>query len=297
MKKYTYTANFIESLTTKQILLENGGKSVILDFKEIFDLLDKFNTEFLNNILNYSKEFNDFNYVDNRIWFSYLATSNIKIPPIEEQYRELKTFDKENIDISIQNNGRNINVLLKEEDFSKNYNQTHLYTSKKLFNSKTFNDKDNRIAKNLSMDKIGIIRIKTIYYNTRYEFLLAFLHCVFSSKRKYYLKKCEMCGHYFIANKSDTKYCTNSIFIDNKLVTCAERSTILKKRQVYININNKFKNKIQTIKKNNKYTDEYISNFKNDYKTEVKKYITSAKIEPLENFVDNYEKNHIITYY
>ena len=46
----------------------------------------------------------------------------------------------------------------------------------------------------MNNDDFCMILQKTIYYKTDTEFLLGLLHSIFSTAKRYYLKKCNRCG-------------------------------------------------------------------------------------------------------
>lgn len=218
-----YDKKFIlyENLHTKVISIESNNNYYKLGFETAFDILTKEQQLLLNRLFNYADNFNS-GYVDSIVWYSFLATSNIELPLIKEQYKYNNFDNIKDIDISVQRSGRNINSHLSKNDFTDN----NLYQMK---NTPLFQISNNE---NMNNDDFCMILQKTIYYKTDTEFLLGLLHSIFSTAKRYYLKKCNRCEKYYITNKTDNCYCNRKYEYNNKSISCSQISTILKKRMI-----------------------------------------------------------------
>ena len=216
-----YDKKFIlyENLHTKVISIESNNNYYKLGFETAFDVLTKEQQLLLNRLFNYADNFNS-GYVDSIVWYSFLATSNIELPLIKEQYKYNNFDNIKDIDISVQRSGRNINSHLSKNDFTDN----NLYQMK---NTPLFQISN----ENMNNDDFCMILQKTIYYKTDTEFLLGLLHSIFSTAKRYYLKKCNRCEKYYITNKTDNCYCNRKYEYNNKSISCSQISTILKKKE------------------------------------------------------------------
>lgn len=284
MINYKFYFNFNENIDTKDISLQIDSDYMKLGFEELLTNLNKESKNFLNKLFSYVESINS-GYVDSIVWYSYLATSNIELPPIKEQFVYLNEEKIKDIDLSVQRNGRNINTRLLKKDFSNNSTKTK---EKPLF---PITNKRNILNESLPSNDFNMVLKKTIYYNNSIEFIIAFLHCIFSTKSKHYLKKCMRCEEYYIATKEDNKYCRHLKLIDGKQLTCDKISSKLKKTQRYIDINHTHQNFLRKMRENSKYSDTYRYSYKNAYKEQVKQYIKTGNITLLEYFVNNYEVN------
>ncbi len=278
-----YGKEFIlfENMSTKEISIKSNNKYYKLGFETAFDILTKEQQLLLDKLFNYANSFNS-GYVDSIVWYSFLATSNIELPLIKEQYK-YNNFDKiKNIDISVQRSGRNINSHLTKNDFIDN----NLYQMKK---TPLFQISNNE---NMNNDDFCMILQKTIYYKTDTEFLLGLLHSIFSTAKRYYLKKCNRCEKYYITNKTDNCYCNRKYEYNNKSISCSDISKILKKSYAYVELNKKHKSFLQTLNKNKNVKTEYIETYKIEHKEKVKEYVRTGNIVPLKDFINNYKELH-----
>ena len=145
---------------------------------------------------------------------------------------------------------------------------------------------------NMNNDDFCMILQKTIYYKTDTEFLLGLLHSIFSTAKRYYLKKCNRCGKYYITNKTDNCYCNREYEYNNKSISCSDISKILKKAYAYVELNKKHKSFLQTLNKNKNVKTEYIETYKIEHKEKVKEYVRTGNIVPLKDFINNYKELH-----
>lgn len=280
-----YDKKFIlyENLHTKVISIESNNNYYKLGFETAFDVLTKEQQLLLNRLFNYADNFNS-GYVDSIVWYSFLATSNIELPLIKEQYKYNNFDNIKDIDISVQRSGRNINSHLSKNDFTDN----NLYQMK---NTPLFQISNNE---NMNNDDFCMILQKTIYYKTDTEFLLGLLHSIFSTAKRYYLKKCNRCEKYYITNKTDNCYCNRKYEYNNKSISCSQISTILKKKKDYLDLNKKHQSFLRNLRKckNINITDNYIKEYKDAHKEKVKEYVKTGNIVPLKDFINNYKELH-----
>lgn len=280
-----YDKKFIlyENLHTKVISIESNNNYYKLGFETAFDVLTKEQQLLLNRLFNYADNFNS-GYVDSIVWYSFLATSNIELPLIKEQYKYNNFDNIKDIDISVQRSGRNINSHLSKNDFTDN----NLYQMK---NTQLFQISNNE---NMNNDDFCMILQKTIYYKTDTEFLLGLLHSIFSTAKRYYLKKCNRCEKYYITNKTDNCYCNRKYEYNNKSISCSQISTILKKKNDYLDLNKKHQSFLRNLRKckNINITDNYIEEYKDTHKEKVKEYVRTGNIVPLKDFINNYKELH-----
>ena len=280
-----YDKKFIlyENLHTKVISIESNNNYYKLGFETAFDVLTKEQQLLLNRLFNYADNFNS-GYVDSIVWYSFLATSNIELPLIKEQYKYNNFDNIKDIDISVQRSGRNINSHLSKNDFTDN----NLYQMK---NTPLFQISNNE---NMNNDDFCMILQKTIYYKTDTEFLLGLLHSIFSTAKRYYLKKCNRCEKYYITNKTDNCYCNRKYEYNNKSISCSQISTILKKKNGYLDLNKKHQSFLRNLRKckNINITDNYIKEHKDAHKEKVKEYVKTGNIVPLKDFINNYKELH-----
>lgn len=280
-----YDKKFIlyENLHTKVISIESNNNYYKLGFETAFDVLTKEQQLLLNRLFNYADNFNS-GYVDSIVWYSFLATSNIELPLIKEQYKYNNFDNIKDIDISVQRSGRNINSHLSKNNFTDN----NLYQMK---NTPLFQISNNE---NMNNDDFCMILQKTIYYKTDTEFLLGLLHSIFSTAKRYYLKKCNRCEKYYITNKTDNCYCNRKYEYNNKSISCSQISTILKKKNDYLDLNKKHQSFLRNLRKckNINITDNYIKEYKDAHKEKVKEYVKTGNIVPLKDFINNYKELH-----
>lgn len=266
-----------ENMSTKEISIKSNNKYYKLGFETAFDILTKEQQLLLDKLFNYAH-----GYVDSIVWYSFLATSNIELPLIKEQYKYNNLDNIKDIDISVQRSGRNINSHLNKNDFTDN----NLYQMKK---TPLFRISNNE---NMNNDDFCMILQKTIYYKTDTEFLLGLLHSIFSTAKRYYLKKCNRCEKYYITHKTDNCYCNREYEYNNKSISCSDISKILKKSYAYVELNKKHKSFLQTLNKNKNVKTEYIETYKIEHKEKVKEYVRTGNIVPLKDFINNYKELH-----
>lgn len=281
MKDYDKKFILYENLHTKDISIKSLNNKYQIGFEKAFDLLSKEQHKLLDKLFDYSNRFNT-GYIDSIVWYSFLATSNIVLPPTKEQYIYNSFSEIKDIDMSIQRSGRNINTNLSKKDFKDN----NLYQMKKTPLFQLSN------KENMNNDEFCLILQKTIFYHTDIDFLLGLLHSIFSTSKRYYLKKCNSCGKYYITNKTDNCYCNREYEYNNKSISCSSISKSLKKSYAYVELNKKHKSFLQKLNKNKLVSLEYIETYKREHKKKVEEYVKSRNISKLKDFIYTYEELH-----
>lgn len=287
---YSNSFVFYEVINNKgNVYINADNNTYFLGFENIFDFIDKDAKLLLDKIYNSSKEFNS-GFIDNIVWLNYLTTSKIVLPPYQEQFVTNDNYD--NIDIKIGRNGKSTTINLLKEKF--NDNKLSKIRHRPLFPI----NKEDYLKLNLEIDEnFYIVSKKIVYYNDTIELLLSFMNCLFSTRRKYYIKKCDLCEKYYVTNKSDTHYCKRNNF-HNRNITCSEYVAFMQKtydyKSKYEPLNRKIFEEID-MWKGTKY-EKQIENYKNKYKKErdLKKleYYKSGNIDVLLKFVNTYIENN-----
>lgn len=185
-------------------------------------------------------------------WLKYKIASNITIPPLSETIKksQIKTNDDNSINVKYGNNGKYINLIFDNEE---NYSQKTKMNHTSLFELKK---EDFIVEKNLLfLHKEGI-------YKSDLEFLYMTLNCLFSSNNTYYIKKCERCGGFYLANKINKKFCYRPTIICGKLTSCHHALEQLYQSKEYrAIIRKKEKHLDKYYKRNDEESWNYINNF------------------------------------
>ncbi len=276
---------FYENLLTNEIRIRIGNDFYKLGFENTFMFLNESQKFFLENeLFNEAKKYNS-GYVDSIVWYSFLATAKIELPLMKEKYENINFDNLNYVDMSIQKSGRNINNLLTKNDFMEKQDKNK---KRPLFESYHID----LLKENMNTNKFCLISQKTIFYNNSIEFLVGVLHCIFSTNKRYYLKKCDRCEKYYITNKLDNKYCNRIYTFNNKNLSCSEISKILKKTYKYTQLTKKHRNLLQSLNKNKHISFEYIEQYKTAHKRIIKEYVKTAKINIVEDFLNTYIEKH-----
>lgn len=286
---YSNYFNFYEAIDNKgTISIMTHDFTYTIGFEEIFKALSNETNKLLDNIYNYAKTTFAISYIDNEIWMYYLTTSKIILPPVKEQFITNDNYN--DIKIKVGRNGKGIKLDLSKDEFLNN--KITKIKSKPLF---PINKKDYVKTSLQLKENFYIVHKKTVYFNTESELLLSFMDCLFSTRRKYYIKKCDLCENYYVANKSDTHYCGRKTVYNNEELTCSEIAAKMQKTYDY-------KTKVETLnreflKKINDMPDETEKvKYKKKYKKErdLKKieYLKTGNLNILIDFINNYENNH-----
>ncbi len=285
---YSNYFNFYEAIDNKgNIFIMAHGLTYTIGFEDIFKALSNETKELLNNIYEYAETFNS-GFIDNRVWLYYLTTSKIILPPVKEQFITNDNYD--DIQIKVGRNGKGMNLNLSKNEFLDN--QITKIKSKPLFPT----NKKDEVKSSLQLEeKFYIVSKKTVYFNTEMELLLSFMNCLFSTRRKFYIKKCDLCEEYYVADKSDTRYCGRKTIYNNEELTCSEIAA--KKQKTY-----EYKTKVETL--NRKFLkkindmpactakDKYKKRYKRERDIEKIKYLQTDDLNALIDFINNYENNH-----
>ena len=285
---YSNYFNFYEAIDNiGNISIMAHGLTYTIGFENIFKALSNETKKSLDNIYEYAKTFNS-DFIDNRAWLYYLTTSKIIMPPYQEQY--ITNDNYEDIRVKIGRNGKGMNLDLYKEDFSNN--QITKIKNKPLF---PINKKD-EIKSSLKLEEnFYIVSKKTVYFNTEMELLLSFMNCLFSTRRKYYIKKCDLCERYYVTNKSDTCYCGRKTVYNNEELTCSEIAAKMQKTYDYKTkvetLNKEFLKKINDMPNETK-KDKYKKKYKRERDLKKIDYLKTGNLNILIDFINNYENNH-----
>lgn len=285
---YSNYFTFYEAIDNKgNISITAHGLTYTIGFEDIFKALSNETKELLNNIYEYAETFNS-GFIDNRVWLYYLTTSKIILPPVKEQFITNDNYD--DIQIKVGRNGKGMNLNLSKNEFLDN--QITKIKSKPLFPT----NKKDEVKSSLQLEeKFYIVSKKTVYFNTEMELLLSFMNCLFSTRRKFYIKKCDLCEEYYVADKSDTHYCGRKTIYNNEELTCSEIAA--KKQKTY-----EYKTKVETL--NRKFLkkindmpdctakDKYKKGYKRERDIEKIKYLQTDDLNALIDFINTYENNH-----
>ncbi|MCI8778288.1 MAG: intracellular growth attenuator family protein [Bacilli bacterium] len=285
---YSNYFNFYEAINNKgTISIVAHGLTYTIGFEDIFKALSNETKDLLDNIYEYAKNFNS-GFIDNRVWLYYLTTSKIVLPPIKEQFITNDNYD--DIHIKVGRNGKGINLNLYKDEFLDN--QITKSKDKPLF---PINKKDKVKSLLHLQENFYIVNKKTVYFNTEIELLLSFMNCLFSTRRKFYIKKCDLCDKYYVADKSDTHYCGRVKIYDNKELTCSEIAAKMQKNYNYKSkvesINREFLKKINDMPDGTK-KENYKNRYKKERDLEKIKYLKTGDLNILIDFINNYESIH-----
>lgn len=290
------TYYFYKCITNKlkdNLLIMSGNNNEIytLDFNEIFLMLDDDSRKILDDLFDYAITY-DKSYINRLVFASYMATSNLSIPPMQESY--IVSGAISNKYLTLDHNGKKLNIKLTKQDLL-NYKENNKSNRKKLINIKSdsIDDKLKTQLPNINDDDLYIFSVKQFHYTNYTDFLLAFLNWLFSTDDPLYIKKCDVCESYYVATKADNKYCKRKRTIeDDKEYGCNEFSAKFKKTYKYKQFKKQDKAFLQKID-NYKNTS---STYKQEYIIERNKKINEAvrtnDLNILTNFIDNYENEN-----
>lgn len=288
---YSNYFNFYEAMDNiGNIFITAYGLTYTIGFEDIFKALSSETKELLDNIFEYAKTFNS-DFIDNRAWLYYLTTAKIILPPVKEQFITNDNYD--DIQIKVGRNGKSINLDLYKNEFLDN--QITKIKSKPLF---PINKKDD-VKTSLQLEEnFYIVSKKTVYFNTEMELLLSFMNCLFSTRRKFYIKKCDLCEKYYVANKSDIHYCKRISKYNDKEITCSDIVAAMQKtydyKSKYEPLNRKVFEDINMWKgtKYEKQIEEYKKKYKKERDLKKLEYYKTNNINVLLQFVETYIENN-----
>ena len=281
---YSYYFNFYEDLNKETILLNSSNCNYSSGFENVFDCLYNDGKILLDKVYEYSKSFNN-GIINKKVWIHYIVSSKITIPPVTEQY--IINDSPNDIENVIGKNGKNISIYLSNHDLKDN--NINKLKSKPLFNT------NNNNLLNITFKKFDIISKKTAFYNNEFEMIISLMNCLFSTKKGYYIKKCDLCDKYYISNKSDTHYCRRIKTYKNKELTCdgivAAMQKTRKYKDSYEVLNRKFLNRINDMA-NKKEREKYKATYRKERDIIKLKYFKTNNINVLVDFINDYEKYH-----
>lgn len=267
----------------------NNIPYVIIDFNndypseketKVYDLKDFINGAFddilstLNNILEFSNEFLDYEVINKEIWIKYQIENQIKIPRIGKEFKK---------------------AIVGEGNFEKHKYTTINYVKNKKTKELQFRS-DKLFSKNLNLfetlenkyESYDLRIYRDSVCNDLEEVIYAFLECLFSSKIIYHIKRCKHCDNFFIAIKSDTKFCSKKHLINNEYITCSKIVAKLQKTYEYKELMKIDKNNLASIINNKKYLNVNIDEYKAERDHFKEKYFKTKNIAELDDFIKNY---------
>lgn len=289
---YSNYFNFYEAIDNKgNVSIMAHGFTYTIGFEEIFKALSNETNELLDNIYNYAETTFGTSYIDNKIWLYYLTTSKIILPPVKEQFITNDNYD--DIQIKVGRNGKGMNLNLSKNEFLDN--KITKIKSKPLFPI----NKNDEVKSSLQLEEnFYIVSKKTVYFNTEMELLLSFMNCLFSTRRKFYIKKCDLCEKYYVADKSDTHYCKRISKYNDKEITCSGIVAAMQKtydyKSKYEPLNRKVFEDINMWKgtKYEKQIEEYKKKYKKERDLKKLEYYKTNNINVLLQFVETYIENN-----
>lgn len=264
----------------------------ILNFSHgLFDSVSKNVIEKLETIYSINND-----YINYKLWTYFLAISELDLPPIKRKTKTFNTSINSNTIVNYFNNNTNTditNMLIKEyTSITKTFpflNRTTNKISSYLFLPK---DVDTYLIYDNYNYKTNFQISYEVSVKNELELLYAFLDIIFSSKFRYYIKKCEYCHKFFITNKSDTKYCSRVDLKYNK--TCSQLAT--KSRVKYGNLKEyeKVDKRVRAYfnRQQNKVGQENVNiDFLSAY-DKFRKSNPNRTAEETIDFLENYRKNY-----
>ncbi len=281
-KKGACDVTFIDDEKTKY--LEN--------YENFFDLLDRDALAMLNNIYNYSLSIG-LNRITTESWLAFLFNNNLKIVPIQTNIGKIKTNNIKNVEY--KHKGRKYDISITKDNI---YNENNIYNhypeiidilkEDSSITSQQLNNVEELINRFTTLELTpSLFEMKTVKCNNYTELLLAFLHCLLSSNKNYCIKKCEFCDKFYVAIKSDTRYCKRTTKVNKKELSCDnivnhfKKSYDYKKFQKYNTANLKYFN-------NNGYSEDYVKNYKNAKNQALLISMRNGNLSPAITFVKDY---------
>lgn len=300
------TFDIFEYLNVSQkqrIIVKYNNNYIPFGFEKIFDALPyhKSTKELLDNIYSYSLKQDNNNYIDNRTFISYLATSKLSLPPMAEKFLTIGNIKDSNMNIKIGRGGRNINSSISNIDFenSKPYITEKREKILDLAIEEILQKAIDEALQNfmpLIKEDFCIVSNKTIYYKNFNEFMLGFLNCIFSTSNQLYIKKCKLCNKYYITYKSDTLYCHRVRNFNNEDITCDMVIAKIQKTYEYKQIMKTNKSFLQKIENNKNISQDYIDKYINGREEAKLKSFQKNDLSILKEYIDKCKEDYINTY-
>lgn len=270
----------------------------LLNFSHgLFDSLSENTIEKLETIFAINND-----YINYKLWTYFLAISELDLPPIKRKTKTFNTSMNSSTIIDYFNNKTNTDIkdmLMKEyNSITKIFPFLNRTTNKISSYILLPKDVDTYLIHDNYNYKSHFQISYEVSVNNEIDLLYAFLDIVFSSKFRYYIKKCEQCKKFFITTKSDTKYCSRVDLKYNK--SCSQLATVTRlqygnlnefqkvdkrvraffSRQADVvgreNVNEDFKQAYKTFKLNNpnrtaEQTISFLENYRKDYTSSLTK--------------------------
>lgn len=282
-KKGSCDVTFVDGANTKQLK----------EYENLFDLLDKESIEMLNKIYDYSFSMG-LNRITTESWLNFLLNNNIKLVPIQITTGKINTDNVNSIEY--KHKGRKYDIDINKEN---TYTEDTIYNKYPIIIDVLKNDNTISMEQLDDVEKLltklttlklapSLFEMKIMKCNNYTELLLAFLHCLLSSNKNYCIKKCEFCEKFYVATKSDTRYCKRKSLIDTKELSCDSIVNHFKQSYDYKIFQ---KHNIANLKKfnNNGYSEDYVKNYKNDKNKVLMDSMREGNLSSAITFVKNYK--------
>ena len=225
--------------------------------------------------------------INKQTWFAYMNANNIEIKPLSEGIKKgpIKVNEDNSISVNIRN-GKKVNTLtFKNIDL---YNSTPRIKLKRLF-ATTITSNNTLSENNLYLSKKGT------FDNDR-ELLYIILNCLFNANNDFYIKKCSLCGKYYLTTKVNKLLCYRKRIVCGIESTCCDASTTFAQSKQYQKLRRRVNNFLSKYrKKNDNDSIIFIGEFQEIVEDEIlndckqKLDITEEDMEKLENLISNYK--------
>lgn len=226
--------------------------------------------------------------INKQTWFAYMNANNIEIKPLSEGIKKspIKVNEDNSISVNIRNN-KKVNTLTFENiDL---YNSTHKIKSRRLFDNTIISNNSTPSENNLYLSKKGTID------NDR-ELLYIILNCLFNANNDFYIKKCTLCGKYYLTTKVNKSLCYRKRIVCGIESTCCDASTTFAQSKQYQRIRRRVNNFLSKYrKKNDPESIIFIGKFQELVEETIinnckqKLDITDDDIQKLETLISNYK--------
>lgn len=278
---FRYHENLVKEINHKPTIflhsnneISDNTKLFSYTFIDFFDRLSNEAINELDKIYNYSLNYTN-DYINQDTWLMYQMANGLTICPISKRYT--KRLAKHN------DKGNGITAI-----YTKNRKEREL-----IFNN--FNDfipKNANLFDNLAKKGSSIYHISAIkesICNNEIELLYVFLECLYNSNATYCIKKCKHCNKYYIAIKSDNRYCERKQSYNGKMIGCNSVVATIQKSYEYKQLMKKDKNLTNIFSNSSKYSQEYIDNYK-DKRDAIKiQCFKNRDLTDLKSFIENYK--------
>jgi len=253
--------------------------NIYYDIPVYFDNLSSEAEKELNKIFEYSKNFSD-NGINKESWIRYLTAYKISIPALSKKITRRTPKTTKGTDIYV-------NYAENKKD-----NELTFYDKNLIFPTtagERINLFENLIKTSNQGAIIDLFLHKEGIYNNDIQLLYMVLDCILYSNIRYFIKKCEHCGKYFIHNLPNKKYCSRMRFVYDYQTTCVDAKDAFYKSRQYREAMRKDAKYLKYFHNNaSKYDIERYNKEKQEIKKEC---IKNFDITPFEIYIDNFYQN------